>query len=358
MKETALILAGGKGERFWPKSKKTLPKQFLSFTEDARTMIQLTVKRLAQIINYEDISIITNRDYVELVKRQLPQIPRENILVEPVSKNTASAIGFGAEIIKHRYGDAIMMVLASDHLIKDEKSYLKTMRTAAKVAEDGENLVTIGITPTYPETGYGYIKFSKYEICNYPGVHTVKAFREKPDQQTAEEYFSSGQYLWNSGMFVWKISSVLKKFAEYLPDTYAGLEKIGSAIGKTDFERVLHDEFRAFKNESIDYGIMEKAEHIYAVPGNFGWDDMGNWLAMERINNINEDNNTVAGDVITIGTRDSIIIGGKRLVATVGLENMIVVDSDDAVLICKKEKSQEIKKVIENLKICNRQDLL
>ena len=359
MKTTAVIMAGGKGERFWPKSRNSLPKQFLCLTGDDQTMIQLTAKRLLPIVAYEDMFIVTNKDYIGLVKEQLPEIPVENILAEPMGRNTAPCIGFAAAVISRKYKDAVMMVLPSDHLIKFEEMYLDTMSLAAAVAKEDGTLVTIGITPNYPETGYGYINFGKDEKhAEHRGVYAVKRFVEKPDTETAKEYLNSGQYLWNSGMFIWKLSTIMQKFQELMPDTYDGILKIAEAFGKSDYEQALESIFSEFKSISIDYGIMEHAENIYTIPGNFGWDDVGSWLALERVNKTNDSGNMVQGDVITIGTKDSIIVADKKLIAAVGLEDVVIIDTDDAILICAKDATQDVKKVIENLKICNRNELI
>lgn len=356
MKKTALIMAGGRGERFWPKSRKNLPKQFLSLTGDGRTMIQLTVERILPLVDMQDIYIATNRSYKALVREQLPELPEENILCEPVAKNTAPCIGLGAVHIARKYEDAVMFVLPSDHLIKYNAMYLDTLRRASEVAEAGDNLVTLGIMPDYPETGYGYIKFQP--DARKGVAFEVERFVEKPDLETAKQYLATEQYLWNSGMFIWRVSTILRSIEKYLPDTYAGLRRIGGAIGALDEKDVLEKEFSAFKSESIDYGIMEKADHIYTLPGSFGWDDVGSWNAVERIQPANEFGNVVHGNAVTVDTKRCIIQGGKKLIATVGLEDIIIVDTDDALLVCEKGDAGEIKKVLENLKICNRTEYL
>lgn len=356
MKKTALIMAGGRGERFWPKSRKNLPKQFLSLTGDGRTMIQLTVERILPLVDMQDIYIATNRSYKALVREQLPELPEENILCEPVAKNTAPCIGLGAVHIAGKYEDAVMFVLPSDHLIKYNAMYLDTLRRASEVAEAGDNLVTLGIMPDYPETGYGYIKFQP--DARKGVAFEVERFVEKPDLETAKQYLATEQYLWNSGMFIWRVSTILRSIEKYLPDTYAGLRRIGDAIGAPDEKDVLEKEFSAFKSESIDYGIMEKADHIYTLPGSFGWDDVGSWNAVERIQPANEFGNVVHGNAVTVDTKRCIIQGGKKLIATVGLEDIIIVDTDDALLVCEKGDAGEIKKVLENLKICNRTEYL
>ncbi|MFI3237861.1 MAG: mannose-1-phosphate guanylyltransferase [Lachnospiraceae bacterium] len=359
MKITAVIMAGGKGERFWPKSRSNRPKQFLSLTDDGQTLIQLTVKRLLPVVEYEDVFIVTNKDYVGLVREQLPEIPVENIIAEPVARNTAPCIGLAAAIIQQKYEDAVMMVLPSDHLITQNQMYIATLKTAAKVAVDGDNLVAIGITPTYPETGYGYINYGEeMDDTRYSNVYGVRQFVEKPNLDKAKEYINSGNFIWNSGMFVWRASTIMKQFEQFLPDTYRGLVTIQEHIGTEDYTEVLTDTFTGFKSESVDYAIMEKADNIYTIPGTFGWDDVGGWLAMERINKTNELGNVISGNVITVNTKNTTVIGAKKLIATVGLEDIIVVDTEDAILLCAKESTQDVKKVIENLKICNRTEYI
>lgn len=356
MKKTALIMAGGRGERFWPKSRRNLPKQFLSLTDDGKTMLQLTVERILPLVALEDIYIVTNRDYRGLVLEQLPGLPAENVLCEPVGKNTAPCIGLGAVHMQKKYGDAIMMVLPSDHLIKYNSIYLSTLQDACAVAEQGENLVTIGITPDCPETGYGYIKFLPDH--SEGRAFAVVRFVEKPDLETAKGYLASEQYLWNSGMFIWKVSTILNNLAAYLPDTHTGLCGIGAAIGTDVEEQVLEQEFTAFRSESVDYGIMEKASNIYILSGAFGWDDVGSWLAVGRIKKTNEFGNVVDGNVVTVNTKNTIIQGGHKLIATVGVQDLIIVDTEDALLVCESESAGDIKKVLENLKICNRTEYL
>lgn len=356
MKITALIMAGGRGERFWPKSRKNMPKQFLSLTDDGKTMIQLTVERISSVVDMEDIYIATNKDYKELVRSQLPGIPEENILCEPVGRNTAPCIGLGAVHMAKKYDDAIMLVLPSDHLIKFNKMFLSVLKDSCDVAEKDRNLVTIGITPAYAETGYGYIKFDSHVMEGR--AYKVDRFVEKPSLEVAKEYLETEEYLWNSGMFVWKLSSILYNLERFMPETFAGLKRIQASIGTPEEEDVLRKEFAQFQSQSIDYGIMEKAENIYTVPGTFGWDDVGSWLAVERIRKSNEMGNVVSGNIITVGTHNCIIQGEKKLIATVGLEDLIIVDTEDATLICAKDSTADIKKVLENLKICNRDEYI
>lgn len=356
MNTTALIMAGGRGERFWPKSRKNMPKQFLSLTDDGKTMIQLTVERISPLVKLEDVYIATNRDYKKLVLDQLPGLPEENVLCEPVGRNTAPCIGLGAVHIAKKYDDAMMFVLPSDHLIKFNKMFIRTLQDACDVAEKNSNLVTIGITPDYPETGYGYIKFDSH--VTEGRAYKVDRFVEKPNLEVAKEYLATEEYLWNSGMFIWKVSSILKNIQKFMPETYEGLNRIQDAIGTETAEHVLEKEFTALQSQSIDYGIMEKADDIYILPGTFGWDDVGSWLAVERIKKTNEFGNVVDGNIITVNTHNCVIQGSHKLIATVGMEDMIVVDTEDATLICSKDHAGDIKKVLENLKICNREEYI
>lgn len=351
---SVVIMAGGKGERFWPKSRTNLPKQFLLLTDDGKSMIQKTVERVCELVKIENIYIVTNELYTELVKEHLPNLPIENIIVEPVAKNTAPCIGLAAVHIAKKDSNSKMIVLPSDHLIKFNDIFIDTLKTAIDVVEEGDNLVTIGITPNYPETGYGYINFQKSEQFVGKNIYEVLEFVEKPNLEKAKEYLNSGHYLWNSGMFVWKVSTILKNFEKYLPEVYEGLKIIETNVGTAKYTEVLKKEFSKMPSESIDYGIMEKAKNIFVIPGNFGWDDVGSWLSLERINKTNQDGNVITGNVVSIKTKNSIIQGTNKLIATVGIEDLIIVDTEDALLICNKNNTQEVKEVINNLKICNR----
>ena len=354
MKITAVIMAGGRGERFWPKSRNSCPKQFLSLTSDGETMIRKTVNRLRPMVEAEDIFIVTNAAYKDLVKEQLPEVPEDNILAEPCARNTAPCIAFAAAVIGRKYDDAVMLVLPSDHLIGYEDIYVSTLKKAVAVAEEGKNLVTIGITPTYPETGYGYINFGKEAGSAYE----VERFVEKPDLPTAKKYLASGKYLWNSGMFVWKISSIMTDLKEFMPDIYEGALRIGEAFGTEKFTETLVKEFTAFTSESIDFGIMEKASNIYTIPGSFGWDDVGSWLAIERINQTDDLKNYFSGDVVAVDSKRTTVCGGKRLIAAIGTRDVIIVDTDDVLLVCSKNNTQDVKKAIAQLKEQGRTELI
>lgn len=348
MRKTALIMAGGKGERFWPKSRQNLPKQFLSLTDDGKTMIQLTVERILPLVEIQDIYVVTNEQYKQLVAEQLPDLPEENILCEPDGRNTAPCIGLGAAYIKRKYGDAMMIVLPADHLIKYNDIFARTLENACDVAEEGNNLVTLGIVPNYPETGYGYIKTDNAK--RKKEAYEVEQFVEKPDYEVAKSYVENGNYYWNSGMFVWKVSSLFYNMKKYMFDTYKGLMSIYEVIGTEHEATVLKEIFLGFASNSIDYGIMEKASDIYLIPGTFGWDDVGSWLAVERIRETDKQGNVYNNNAVALNTKNCTIVGNTRLIATIGIENLIVVDTDDVLLIAEKRETENIKKLLFKLR--------
>lgn len=347
---TAVIMAGGKGERFWPRSRMNLPKQFLKLTDD-RTMIQKTVERLKGLVADENIYISTTVDYKPLVREQLPQVPEENIILEPCGRNTAPCIGLAAVHIHRKHPNATMLVLPSDHLIKNEALFLSTLRHADTIASIDHNLVTIGIMPSHPETGYGYIQLERDGSDAYgDNVFKVARFVEKPDMKTAQRYVESGEYLWNSGMFVWKVQTILENYQTHLPEMYAQLQQIGQAIDSVTYEEILNKVYSQMVNISIDYGIMEKSVKIYVLPGIFGWDDVGSWNALERIMGADADGNVVRGNALLVNTENSIIEAQGKMIAVVGMENLIVVDTEDVILICDKDATQDIKTVTKLLR--------
>lgn len=348
MKITVVIMAGGKGERFWPKSRQNMPKQFLSLTADGKTMIQLTVERAMNIADTNDIFILTNENYNAIVREQLPNIPVENIINEPIAKNTAPCLAVAAAIIEKRYGDALMVSLPADHLIGDDKKFIHILNLALAGATHSDSLITLGIKPDYPETGYGYINYDKSESSN--GLHKVKNFVEKPDKKTAEKYLEQGDYLWNSGMFVWRVSIVLDKIKTLMADVYKGAKSIGAAYGTPEFAETLVIEFTKFPSVSIDYGIMEKTPNILTAPADFGWNDVGSWNALENINSKDEDGNITIGECVTLDSSGCIFVGNKRLIAALGLKDIIVVDTPDAILIARKEDAQNVKNLISKIK--------
>jgi mannose-1-phosphate guanylyltransferase len=345
-----VIMAGGKGERFWPKSREEMPKQFISLTgEDS--MILATYKRVRKWLPADRVYVVTGADYAAAVAGHIPEMPRENIIIEPAGRNTAPCIGLAALHLEKKDPEAVMVVLPADHAIKDEDEFTRCLQAAADAAAAGENLVTIGITPTRPDTGYGYIKVGgACPLGGHQDVYKVEAFVEKPDLARAEGYLAVGGHLWNSGMFTWQVKTIRRLIRELMPDMHQGLEEINRAWGTPAFDRVLTDEYLKFDKISIDYGIMEQAPGVFVIPGSFGWDDVGTWNALDRVLNPDELGNLFRGSVVSIDTRGCIIEGKTKLIAAVGVEDLVVIDTDDVMFICKKEKAQDIKKLLEKMR--------
>lgn len=346
----AVIMAGGKGERFWPKSRIHTPKQFLNLTGNG-TMIQLTVQRLTPLIPPEKIFVVTGKEYEEQIKSQLPELPESNIILEPIGRDTAPCIGLAAVTIEKKYPEAVMMVLPADHLISDQKEYLNTLRCAVEQAKAERCIVTIGINPTTPETGFGYIKSGELtsEIDGIP-VLEVEHFTEKPNRETAMKFLRTGKYYWNSGIFIWKVSTIRKLIEIHMPELHDRLEMISDVLGRKEEAQVLIDQFMQMQKISIDYGILEKADEIYVIPGHFGWDDVGSWIALERISELDNEGNLVTGRFISLDTKKCIVDCPKKVVATIGVEDLVIVDTEDVLFICHKDRSQDIKKILQKFK--------
>lgn len=349
-----VIMAGGVGSRFWPRSKQEKPKQLIKIFGN-NTMIQDTVARLDGFVEKENILIITNQIQKSRVIEQLSGVPEENIIAEPFGKNTAACIGLASIIIHKRSKDAITIILPADHLIKDKAEFKETIVRAAAFAQSSDSLVTIGINPTRPETGYGYIQFIDDEVSD--GIYKVQTFAEKPNIATAKRFMESGDFLWNSGMFIWKTDTILKEISVHLPELYDGLLKIDKAIGTDSFDKVLTNVYGQLVNVSIDYGIMEKSSKVYLTKGEFAWSDVGSWEEVYQLSNKNDDGNSEFGDIYTENTLGSYIFSPKKFTAIVGLENIIVIDTNDALLICNRENAQDVKHVVDYLKMNKKDDL-
>jgi mannose-1-phosphate guanylyltransferase len=347
----AVIMAGGKGARFWPRSRNRLPKHLLDITSD-RTIIQETIDRIAPLVPPERILIVTGAFHAAELIRQVPQIPRENILIEPVGRNTAPCIGLAAMVIRKRGGDPVMAVLASDHRITDETKFLQVLRAAAATADGGQRLVTIGIRPTGPETGYGYLEQGEERFfVEGEAVFAVRSIREKPSLEQARTLLQEGGFLWNSGMFIWKTSAILEAIAQFLPDIYTGLLEIDAALGTPREKEAIEAAYRGFRSISIDYGVMEMATDTLLIPGDFGWSDVGSWDALWEVSEKDDAGNVARSPerFLGINTRNAFVHSPKKLVALVGMDDVIVVETDDALLICKRGASQDVKKAVDML---------
>lgn len=349
----AVIMAGGVGSRFWPRSTEKTPKQLLEIVHKG-TMIQNTVERMSGLIEPSKILVVTSRVQKSTVARQLPQIPAENIIVEPIGRNTAPCIGLAALFIRRIDPDAVMVVLPADHLMQDEEEFRRVLGLAIWVAYESARLITIGIAPTRPETGYGYIQVVDEDDGTNPyfsrGVLKVKTFAEKPNRETAQKFLDSGDFLWNSGMFIWKVEAILREIRNSLPELHAELEKIEAAIGSDREEAAIETGYRTIRGISIDYGVMEKAREVYVLRGAFGWSDVGSWDEVYRISGKDAEGNSVSGKAVLLGTRNTLVHAGNRIVAAVNVEDLIIIATDDAILVCRRGESQDVKEVVDYLR--------
>lgn len=349
----AVILAGGGGTRLWPKSRKSTPKHFLKLYSD-KTLIQETYARNIQILPKERIFVITAQSQSELIEKQLPDLPKENLITEPEAKNTAMAMGLAVAVIYQRDPEAVIINLPADHLIENEKKFQDVVWQTLTVAAETDNIVAIALRPTYPHTGMGYIKIGD-ELENLSDrqkgifVFDGKGYREKPDLITAQSFIASGQYLWNGGMYCWAAKTFIFAAESHVPWLAQGMDKIIQAKGKKE---VLAEVYQGAESIAVDYAISEKAKNMVVIPGDFGWSDIGDWKVVFDTHPKNEENNVIngGGEFISIDTKESLIEGNGRLIATVGLKDIVIIDTPDALLVCAKDRSQDVKKVVEKLK--------
>ena len=349
-----IIMAGGIGSRFWPMSRSSHPKQFIDILGTGETLIQQTVRRFKKVCPPENIFIVTNDRYREIIKEQVPEITDDQILCEPARRNTAPAIAFATYKIASRTKQANLVVAPSDHIILKEEEFTHDIKTALDAVAKNNWLMTLGIKPSRPDTGYGYIQFD--ESQPYPEdsrIHKVKTFTEKPELDLARQFLESGDFLWNSGIFIWNLETIQKAFKKYLPDLDA-LFKQGSNDFYTEREKAfINDTFSKCKSISIDYGVMEKAENVYVLASDFGWSDLGTWGSLYEARNKDEEGNAIIGkNVMTYDTENCIInMPDEKLVVLQGLKDYVVVENEEALLIIRKEDEQQIRKIVNDIKI-------
>ena len=349
----AVIMAGGIGSRFWPMSKASFPKQFLDILGTGETLIQQTFARLARVCPAENILIVTNKNYKNLCLEQLPDVVEKNILCEPAMRNTAPCVAYAAFRIQNENPEANMIIAASDHVITKEDEFVRVMNDCLAVTAANDVLLTIGITPTRPDTGYGYVQFTEQALEIHKKVRKVKTFTEKPNQELALNFLDSGDFLWNSGMFVWSAKSITLAYRKHLHDMYDIFED-GKPYYNTDKEEEYIDRvFPACKNISIDYGIMEKSEKVYVYPASFGWSDLGTWGSLYTHLDLDKNNNAIQGHGVNLyDCSDNIIkVPNDKLVVLQGLNGYIVVESEGTLLVCKKEDEQQIKQFVADVKL-------
>lgn len=350
-----VIMAGGRGTRFWPRSRAAEPKQLLTILSD-RTMLQETLDRVSGLVPVERILIVTTRDQAERIREQVPQVPPGNIISEPCGRNTAACICLAAGRIQREDPDACMCVLPADHCIADQNRFRVCVQQAADIAVDTNGLVAIGIVPLTPETGYGYMRCESAQAGSM--ACRVLHFHEKPDHEQAMRYIADGDCLWNSGMFVWKASAVLRDIKTHLPDIYAALLPVAEAWGTERFGDELNRAYASLRSISIDSGVLEKAVCVLAIRGDFGWSDVGSWAAVYDVSARDENHNVVRGDVYTLDSRRCLVQAAGKTIAVVGLDDVVIVETSDALLVCRRDRSQDVRALVEQLEKQGRTELL
>jgi len=361
----ALVLAGGGGTRLWPRSRQKTPKQFLKLF-DNETLTQVAVNRFASILPMENIFIVTvSEDYKKEIVKEIPKFIKENIIVEPARRETGPAHAVGALFIESKDPSAVIMTESADRLVKPITRYLETMTGAAKVAYEKHVLIAMGVEPRYPHTGLGHIKKGgKIKVEGNVDFFKLDSFVEKPPMELAKKYTQSGNYLWNAGQYVWRADDLIASYKKHKPDIYKNLQEIKPHIGKSDEAKFLAAEYEKMPSISVDYAISEKEKNFLVVAGDFFWTDIGDWREVWANSKKDNKSNVIisgdepGGEVMTFDTTDSLIHSDGRIVSVVGLDNIVIVDTPDALLVCSKSHAQEVKKVVEKLKEDKRQDLL
>ncbi len=353
----AVIMAGGTGTRLWPLSRKRRPKQALRLIGD-RTMFQHAVDRLAPLFPPERILVVTGEEQAAILRPQAPQLPDENFILEPMGRDSGPAVGLGAIYLKKRDPDAVMAVLTADHYIANTERFRAVLAAAEEVARQ-HYIVTLGITPQYPSTGFGYIRQGA-RLGEFGGfaVYRAEAFTEKPDAATAARFVESGRYTWNSGMFIWRVDQVLEEFAWQRPLFYQQLQEIEAALGSSQEREVLARIWPQVEKISVDYAIMEGARNVAVIPVEIGWSDVGSWATLLEILPGDEGGNVVTGEHVAVDTVNTLVRSDARLVVTIGVEDLIIVDTEDALLICRRDRAQDVRALVQQLKAMGRHDLL
>lgn len=355
-----VIMAGGRGERLWPRSRRKCPKQLLNLVGE-KSLLQQSVERIRSLTDVERIYVVTSIDYVEQVRQQLKMLPEENILIEPEGRNTAPCVGLAALYLQSRFPeeDPVVAFLPSDNLVHNPAEMRKVLMAGLDYAQQADTGVIFGMGPTRPETGYGYIQlWEKFGEKDGTVFHQVKAFREKPDSDTAAQYMEGKEFLWNSGIFVWKVSRLWQEIKSHLPELAGGLEKLRPYLGTTAEFRKLAEIYPALPSISVDYGILEKSRDLTVGSTDFGWDDLGSWSSLGRFFPQDGDGNMVRGCFTGVETKNCIVDSPQKMVAVLGVSDLIIVETDDVLLVCAKEKVQEIRKLVEKLREEKREDLL
>lgn len=346
IKPYVVIMAGGTGTRFWPYSREAHPKQFLDILGTGKTLLQMTHERFASFVPTENIFIATNDRYEELVKEQLPMLTQDQLLLEPAKRNTAPCVAYACYKIASKTPEAPIIIAPSDHAIFNESAFQNVIMTACKASDD-QKLITIGIQPNRPATGYGYIK---YESSNEE-IKKVHSFTEKPNQEVAQQFLDSGDYVWNAGIFVWSGQAIMNAFGQHLPEMDQLFNRISSSFYQSTERDIIKKEYLECEDISIDYGILEKSSNVHVVLGDFDWSDLGSWASLHGYSDKDPEGNVTRGEVMAYDVQDSLILGKKgKLVLVQGLNKHVVVDTDESLLICERDNEEILKKAIANIK--------
>ncbi len=352
MELSIVIMAGGRGERFWPLSRNSRPKQFLPVVRDDLTMVEETLRRACKITALENVFISIRADLLPAAREILPDFPLDNFIVEPIPRDTAAAMGLASIFVEQMRPGTVMALLPSDHLVSPDESFINDIKSAAKTAYDTDCLMTLAIKPTRADTGYGYIHIGEL-IRNKNGhqAYEVRQFLEKPDIKQAMEFCSKPDYFWNAGIFVWKPSVLLNELERHLPAHHAGLVEAADYIGDVAFVEKTTPIFEKFEKISVDYGIMEKADNVLCMKASFEWDDIGNWTALERLKGMDAEGNVLTGTSLAMDSSNCEVLNysKEKLVTLVGMKDVIVVNTEDAILICDKGSEQKIKKLVKRM---------
>ncbi len=352
----AVILAGGRGTRFWPRSRTRTPKQLLNIVGNT-TMLQQTVTRLRPILSVDHIWSVTNAEQATSLRRQLPVAARRRVLTEPVGKNTAAAVALAAIHVRHSVkGDALLAVLPADHYIALPELYRRIVRAALQVAQEPDRMVVLGIPPTRPETGFGYVEKmgEPLHVDEFP-VYAVRRFTEKPQLEIAKQYLASGNYEWNAGMFFWRISTFMEALKKFLPKTHDALEALSAHIGKRTYDAALKRIYRKLENISVDYAVLERAtreegaSRVFVIPAEIGWSDIGSWTAVYELVAKQPDENVLSGKGHALDSTGNFLWSPGKFIAAIGVHNLVVVETPDALLICPRERAQDVSKLVKVL---------
>jgi mannose-1-phosphate guanylyltransferase len=347
----AVIMAGGVGTRFWPRSRRQRPKQLLPIS-GAASMIRLTVDRLKPLLHDEQILVVTGADQADAIRAELPEIPADNILVEPVGRNTAPCIGLAAHVLRCRGAASdTMVVLAADHVIQQVDEFQSVLAACDALLQQQDQLVTLGIKPHRAETGYGYIRKGRVAAeASGRTFRQVDRFLEKPDAPTAERLVADGNHLWNSGMFLWRVERIIQEIGQHLPEIAAGLQNIEDAWGTPERQARLQSEYEAFQGISIDYGVMERAEQVAVLEVDFGWSDVGSWASLTELRRADGNGNVLPAEALAMDASGNIVDVQGKTVVLLGVEDLIIVEEEDALLVCHRDRAQQVGRIPEKLR--------